>query len=188
MEKKTTKLTSESRATWNTLESTIRGRVQQWIQDLLEEEVTEFLGRGKSERRKVVDQAPGYRNGFGKPRRLTLSQGTITVRRPRVRGLEQRFESRLLPLFLRQTREVTNLLPELYLHGLAQGDFDLALRGLLGEKAPLSATTVSRLKEKWQAEWEAWACPSRKLHPLQLNLNRSIIGEFLIRGLAATDA
>jgi putative transposase len=28
-------------------------------------------------------------------------------------------------------------LPELYLHGLAQGDFDLALRGLLGEGAPL---------------------------------------------------
>jgi hypothetical protein len=28
------------------------------------------------------------------------------------------------------------------------GDFDLALRGLLGEDAPLSAATVSRLKKK----------------------------------------
>ena len=59
--------------------------------------------------------------------------GTITVRRPRVRGLEARFESQLLPLFKRRTEEVGRLLPELYLHGLAHGDFDLALRGLLGD-------------------------------------------------------
>jgi putative transposase len=39
-------------------------------------------------------------------------------------------------------------LPELYLHGLAEGDFDLALRGLLGEEAPLSASTVARLKDR----------------------------------------
>jgi hypothetical protein len=32
----------------------------------------------------------------------------------------------------------TRVLPQLYLHGLAQGDFDLPLRGLLGEGAPLS--------------------------------------------------
>lgn len=45
----------------------------------------------------TVDPAAGYRNGWGKPRRLSLSSGTITVRRPRVRGLTERFESRLLP-------------------------------------------------------------------------------------------
>ena len=43
-----------------------------------------------------------------------------------------------------------------HLHGLALGDFDLALRGLLGEKAHLSSSTVARLKEQWQAEWEVW--------------------------------
>ena len=99
----------------------------------------ELLGRGKSERRPAVDALPGYRNGSGKPRRLTMSCGTITVRRPRVRDLEERFESRVLPLFAKRTRQVRELIPELYLHGLAQGDFDLALRGLLGEEAPLSA-------------------------------------------------
>lgn len=108
--------------------------------------MTELLGREKSERRKDVDAALGYRNGHGKPRHLTLSSGTITVRGPRVRGLEGRFESRVLPLFKRHTKEVTELLPQLYLHGLARGDFDLALRGLLGEAAPLSSTTIGRLK------------------------------------------
>lgn len=54
------------------------------------------------------------------------SNGTITVRwRPRVRDLEERFVSRLLPLFQRRTPEVSALLSELYLHGLALGDFEL---------------------------------------------------------------
>jgi putative transposase len=101
---------------------------------LLVEEVDEVLGRARYARRAPVDAAPGYRNGFGKPRRLSVSNGTITLRRPRVRGLEARFESRLLPAFKRRTEEVGRLLPELYLHGLAQGDFDLVLRGLLGDR------------------------------------------------------
>jgi len=128
--------------------------------------VDELLGRGKSERRKAVDPAPGYRNGYGKPRKLTLSNGTVTLRRPRVRGAEKRFESQLLPLFVRRSCGVDNLLPELYLHGLALGDFDLALRGLLGEDAPISANTVARLKEKWSAEWEEWS--TRRLDELEV--------------------
>ena len=136
------------------------------FQELLEEEVTELLGRRKSERRRAVDAVSGYRNGYGKPRHLTMSSGTIQIRRPRVRDLEERFESRVLPLFAKRTRQVRELIPELYLHGLALGDFDLALRGLLGDKAPLSASTVARLKEKWQAEWEVWQ--SRPLDDLEV--------------------
>jgi transposase-like protein len=80
--------------------------------------------------------------------------------------VEERFESRVLPLFVKRTREVGELLPELYLHGLAEGDFDLALRGLLGEEAPLSASTVARLKTKWQAEMAEWN--SRRLDELEV--------------------
>lgn len=79
------------------------------------------------------------------------------VRRPRVRGLEERFESRILPLFRRRTQEVGKLLPQLYLHGLAQGDFELALRGLLGEGAPLSPSSIERLRGKRVSEFEAWS-------------------------------
>jgi len=70
--------------------------------------------------------------------------------------LEERFESTILPLFKRQTKEIGRLLPELYLHGLSEGDFDLALRGLLGEGAPLSASSIARLQEGWLGEFEAW--------------------------------
>jgi len=177
-----------SRVTWEDLEEWVResvmprtAKVQEFLQGVLEEsvmprtaEVTEFLGRRKSERRRAVDGSPGYRNGYGKRRHLTLRCGTVAVRRPRVRGLsvmprtaEERFISRVLPLFARRTQsempktaEVAGLVSDLYLHGLAEGDFDLALRGLLGEsempetaEAPLSASTVGRLKERWSRRW-----------------------------------
>lgn len=146
----------EARPEWAALEEFARLKIQGWIQDLLNEEITELLGRQKSERRGSVDANEGYRNGYGKPRRLSMSSGTITVRRPRVRGLEERFESRLLPLFVRRTEQVAEVLPQLYLHGLAQGDFELALRGLLGDGAPLSAKSIERLREKWKQEYQAW--------------------------------
>ena len=138
------------------LEAFAREKIRQHLQDVLEQEVTEWLGRDKSERRGNPLEEPGYRNGYGKPRRFTLSMGTIELRRPRVRNLDERFESQLLPLFKRQARQVRDLIPELYLHGLASGDFELALRGLLGQGAPLSASSLQRLKEKWQSEYEQW--------------------------------
>lgn len=158
--KQDTQGTTAKTIVFEELENWVRGQIQTWIQDLLEEEVTELLGRDKSERRAEVDATPGYRNGYGKPRKLALSQGTITVRRPRVRHLEERFESRIVPLFARRSQEVGELLPELYLHGLAQGDFELALRGLLGEGAPLSASSIGRLTAKWQTEFEQWQSQS----------------------------
>ena len=64
-----------------------------------------------------------------------------------------------------EEQRVSELIPELYLHGLSEGDFDLALRGLLGDDAPLSASTVSRLKERWNAELGrvAWWSSSRRV-------------------------
>ncbi len=161
MREHTVKESNPSTLVWAGLEELFRQQVQSVLQALLEEEVTEFLGRVKSQRRDpavTAGTAPAaYRNGHGKPRQLSTGLGTLTVQRPRVRGLEERFESRVLPLFARRTAAVDALLPQLYLHGLAAGDFDLALRGLLGEDAPLSPSTMLRLRSRWQGEYEAWS-------------------------------
>jgi hypothetical protein len=61
---------------------------------------------------------------------------------------------------------VGELLPQLYLHGLALGDFELALRGLLGDSAPLSPASLLRLKTQWQAEYETWK--RRRLDDLEV--------------------
>jgi putative transposase len=165
MTQKTT--TPESKtSTWEQLEEFAREHVQRFIQTLLEEEVTALLERPKSGRRTRVDAPEGYRNGYGKPRRLTLTSGTITVRRPRIHDLTERFVSRVLPLFKRKTKEVGELLPQLYLHGLALGDFELALRGLLGEGAPLSSASLLRLKTQWHQEYTTWK--QRRLDDLEV--------------------
>ena len=83
----------------------------------------EWLGREKSERKGNPMEEPGYRNGYGKTRRFTLSVGTVEIRRPRVRNLGERFISKVLPLFKRQTKQVRDLIPELYLHGVGQWGF-----------------------------------------------------------------
>jgi putative transposase len=166
MTHQTTAETPPSIPSWETLEDFAREGVRQLLQQVLEEEVNHLLGRTRCQRRSPVDPQPGYRNGYGKPRQLTLSNGTITLQRPRVRGMEQRFVSRVLPLFQRRTKAVGELLPQLYLHGLAEGDFDLALRGLLGEGAPLSPPTIARLKAVWQAEYDAWC--QRPLQELEV--------------------
>ena len=166
MSNETTDYNTESRPEWDHLEDWLRGQVQGMVQYMLEEEVTEFLGRLKSARRSDADNDSGYRNGYAPARKLTLSSGTIRVRRPRVRDTEERFVSRLLPLFVSRTAKVSELIPELYLHGLSEGDFDLALRGLLGDDAWLSASTVSRLKERWNAELAEWR--GRRLDELEV--------------------
>jgi putative transposase len=169
MKEQSTERVIESRPSWEDVEAFARQRIQTWFQRLLEEEVEELLGRARYARREGIDAPGGYRNGLGKPRRLTLSAGTITVQRPRVRGLAERFESRLLPVFKRRTEAVGQLLPTLYLHGLAEGDFDLALRGLLGDGAPLSASSIARLKASWQAEYDEWKTRSlADLEPVYL--------------------
>jgi len=151
-----TTTSSPATTSFEFLEMYARTEIQQWLQALLEEEVGDLLGRERYVRREAGQVSASYRNGHGKPRRLAMSCGTVTVRRPRVRGLEERFESRVLPLFKRRTEELGDLLPKLYLHGLAQRDFELALRGLLGDGAPLSASSVSRLKERWLDDYRVW--------------------------------
>lgn len=128
-----------SEVCYETLEPWARLKIQAFLQQLLEEEVSALLRRDKHDRRErmsPVNPPAGSRNGQGKPRRFSMMSGTLTVRRPRVRDLAERFESKILPLFKRRTQAVGDLLPALYLHGLSTDDFDLAPRGLLGEGTP----------------------------------------------------
>ena len=45
-----------------------------------------------------------------------------------MRNTDERFESRLLPLFASRTAKVAEPIPQLYLHGMSEGDFALPLR------------------------------------------------------------
>lgn len=104
------------------------------------------------------------RNGYHEPRTIQTGLGDIDVKAPRVNdrrvdaeGQRRRFSSSILPPYLRRTKSVEELIPWLYLKGVSTGDFQEALSALLGADATgLSATTVTRLKESWSSEYEAW--------------------------------
>jgi transposase-like protein len=69
------------------LEGFAREKIREHLQDLLEQDVREWLGREKSERKSNPLEQPGYRNGYGKARRFTIGLGTVQLQRPRVRDL-----------------------------------------------------------------------------------------------------
>ena len=82
-----------------------------------------MAGREKSERKVNILEQPGYRNGYGKTRRFTMSPGTVEIQRPRVRDLGERFKSTILPLYKRQTKQVRELIPELILTWIGERRF-----------------------------------------------------------------
>jgi transposase-like protein len=79
-----------------------------------------------------------------------------------VTGERCRFTSAILPAWARKSPKVAEVLPLLYLHGLSSGDFGPALEQFLGSGAGLSASTVVRLTEQWQAEAAAFTKRSLK--------------------------
>lgn len=68
-----------------------------------------------------------------------------------------KFNSRLLPPYLKRASSVAEVLPWLYLKGISTGDFGEALSALLGAEARgLSPATISRLKAQWLEEHQSW--------------------------------
>jgi transposase-like protein len=128
--------------------------IQQEVQDWLAQRAHLQDERG---RQQVV------RNGYLPEREITTGIGPVKVQQPRVRDRRpadqaEPFSSKILPPYLRKTKSIEELLPWLYLKGVSTGDFSEALTALLGPEAPgLSATTITRLKGVWEAEYDQWS-------------------------------
>lgn len=100
------------------------------------------------------------RNGYLPERELQTGIGPVAVKVPKIRdkrGQGVKFNSTLLPPYVRKTRNIEEMLPWLYLKGISTGDFQEALQALLGRDAKgLSASTISRCKQIWEEEHDAW--------------------------------
>jgi putative transposase len=103
------------------------------------------------------------RNGFLPQRTILTGIGAVEVRQPRVQdrrpaSQREKFNSAILPPYLRKTKSIEELIPWLYLKGISTGDFSEALAAILGPQAKgLSAATVTRLKAVWAEEYDAWS-------------------------------
>ncbi len=137
------------------LETLARRGAQEMLSSALNEEVEAYLGRGRYER---ADAYRGYRNGTT-PRRLTLGTGTVDLDVPRVRDVpveQEPFASTILRKHQRRSDAIDETFLNLFVEGLATRDFEPALRLLVGEQAPLSASTISRLTKRFKAQYEAF--------------------------------
>lgn len=137
------------------LEKLARAAAQRIIQEALELEVSEFLERGKYEKTDAEDFR-GYRNGHHKQRTIATSFGSLDVKVPRVSDNREKFQSNLVKKYRRRSEGLDCLFPNLFVEGLATRDFEPALRFLVGESAPLSPSSISRLNKKFKMEYESW--------------------------------
>jgi len=141
------------------LDELAREGARRMLAAALEAEVVEYLELHRDERDER-GHALVVRNGRARPRTVATGAGAIGVSAPRVndRREGERFTSRILPPYMRRSPRLEEALPILYLRGLSTSDFAPALEVLFGEAVRgFSATTITRLKEVWEAEYEQWS-------------------------------
>lgn len=137
----------------------LRNGARDLIKQAVEAELASMLSEYKdytlSDGRQAV-----VRNGYLPERTIQTGIGDVSVKVPKVRdrsGGGICFRSSLLPLYLKRSKSIEELIPWLYLKGLSTGDYSEALCSLLGQQAKgVSANTISRLKLQWNEEHQTW--------------------------------
>ena len=141
------------------LHELLRQGARDLIAKAVEAELATFLAQYADHRLDDGRQAV-VRNGYLPERTVQTGIGDVSVQVPKVRdrsGGGARFNSSLLPPYLKRARSIEELIPRLYLKGISTGDYQEALAALLGDQAKgLSANTVSRLKKQWKDEHAEW--------------------------------
>ncbi len=145
------------------LTEVLRNGARALLAQAVEAEVAALLGYHAD---KLTDDGRQrlVRHGHLPEREIMTGIGPVAVRCPRVRdrvgeGCERiRFSSAILPPYARRSKSLEVLIPILYLKGISTGDFEEALRALLGKDAGgLSASTIGRLKDAWSEEHARWS-------------------------------
>ncbi len=118
----------------------IRKIVQEAVQQVLEAEMTESLGAGKSER---TQGRRGYRSGYYE-RSLITRVGTLDIRVPQDR--DGRFSTELFERYSRSEKALVGALVEMYVHGVSTRKVKAITEELCGHE--FSPSAVSRLNAK----------------------------------------
>jgi transposase-like protein len=140
---------------FDALEEAFRLGVRSYLQELLELEVTEALGRLRHGRQ---PDAKGYRHGR-RERTLVGRFGRVTLDVPRARlqgadGRMREHRSALLPRYRRLTVAALSLIASAYLAGVNTRRVRRALGALFG--GAVSKDSVSRAWRQVQTDFEAW--------------------------------
>ena len=122
------------------------------VEEALEEEVNDVLGRGYYER---TEPSRGQRNGYRRGK-LDSAEGRIEYAVPQVRGTSKPFHSVIRESLGSRTEELERLAIEMYARGLSVRDIEAAFTDGSG-KSLLSKSAVSQISERLWADYQAFA-------------------------------
>jgi transposase-like protein len=97
----------------------------------------------------------GSRNGHC-PTTIKTTTGPVTIDRPKLRGTDEAFASRLLGVGVCRTNALESLVIAGFVRGLSVRDVEATLAEALGAEAALSKSTVSRVCEAIKTEFDTW--------------------------------
>lgn len=128
---------------------------QRIAQEVLEQEVTDYLGRDHYEHRDANQEHSGYRNGY-RQAAMDTAEGRVPLHVPQVRESPEPYRSKLIE-FLRGNSDVLERLAvEMYTRGLSTRDIEAAFQEVTGDML-LSRTAVSTLTDQLWADYEAFS-------------------------------
>ncbi|CAF2092324.1 unnamed protein product [Rotaria magnacalcarata] len=150
---------SELQAEDQSIDSILQKGAQQLIQNAIIKELEVFLADHSSllteDGKKAI-----VRNGYLPERSILTKVGSIPVTIPKVRdrnGTGIKFNSTIVPPYLKRSDSITAFVPWLYLKGISTGDMSEALHSFLGDQAKsLTPDLVSKLKQQWLVEYKDW--------------------------------
>jgi putative transposase len=133
------------------LSTLVRLSTERVLQEALEHEQAETLGRGRYEAR---GEKLGYRNGYENGT-LRTGEGVLRVKLPQIRGWEDPYRSPLWGQVATTSDVLKRLIVEMYVGGMSQRDIEYSLESAVGQFV-LSKSTVSELTDTLSQEYEAW--------------------------------
>jgi len=128
---------------------------KRFVQELVEREAANFLGRGHDEHGEGTEGRKGYRNGY-REREIATAEGAIGVAMPQVRGTDSPFHSVLADFLGEHTDVLDRLVAEMYARGLSTRDIEDAFTDATGRRLLLTKTDVSAVTEVFWQEDEAF--------------------------------
>ena len=155
------------------IETEVRARARQFIEELLREELDSALARPRYERRQMAGNegktgVAGHRHG-SRTRSLTGTFGPIEIAVPRARlttseGKTTEWKSQALRAYQRRTLAADALIASTYLAGTNTRRVRRALAALFS--GTVGKDTVSRTWRKVKSDWDAWNSRSLAAEPV----------------------
>jgi putative transposase len=133
------------------LSTLVRLSTERVLQEALEQEQAEALGRERYERRQGT---LGYRNGYERGT-LKTAEGVLRMQVPQIRGREEPYRSELWSQVAKTSEVLKQRIVEMYAGGLSQRDIEYSLEKALGQFI-VSKSTVSELTDRLTEEYEAF--------------------------------